>query len=299
MELITLRCLLARGKNRTGVTSSAGKSGLARKVDRVQGLSGLAVQQFSPALLPTTLLVIAAATSTELDTAPGERRRKFLESLQASGLPCLALAGVDKIPDFLVRFAERTSTFVFGSRFDEHLLTSRLLSLLREKLYRRFFVQGALVNVRGRGVLITGESGAGKTTLALELARRGHTWIADDAVEIEKHSSGRLSGRNRTMVKDLVEIKGIGVLPVRDVLPAANIADETSVEMIAKMRRDARPCVSRTYGGKSVGMIMGIRLPLLKIPWSKDRDGQRKNAARIIRVCGAAVVPLQTLKQTG
>jgi HPr kinase/phosphorylase len=271
METIALKCLLARSKVRLGVTSEAGRAGLAKQVDRVRGLRCLIDDNIFLTFLPTTLLVIAPAHR--------ERRRKLLESLQAARLPCLALAGVDEIPDFLIRFAERTSTFVFASRFDENLLTSRLSGLLREKLHRRLFVQGALVNVCGRGVLITGDSGVGKTTLALELARRGHKWIADDAVEIEKRRDGRLTGRSQAMVKNLLEIKEIGVLSVRDLLPAASIANETPIDMVAQIGRDHE---SKPYGGRPVSIIMGVRLPLLKIPCSNDYDKQLENAARVI-----------------
>jgi HPr kinase/phosphorylase len=296
MATVTLKCLMARNKDRLGVTGGAGRAGLAKKVNRVRGLSGLVDELFLSTLSPTTLLVIDSTamvagyptTTAGSDAAPRERRRKFLKSLQSASIPCLALPGVDDIPDFLVHFAEQTSTYVFGSGFDENLLTSRLLGLLHEKLHGRFFVQGALVNVFGRGVLITGESGAGKTTLALELAGRGHKWIADDAVEIEKRRGGCLAGRSQAMVKNLLEIKEIGVLSVRDVLPAASIADQTPVDMVVEIHRDARPCVSTPYWGRPVSTIMGGRLPLLKIPlsYSANRGEQLENAVSNINQAG-------------
>jgi HPr kinase/phosphorylase len=175
-----------------------------------------------------------------------------------------------------------------GSRFDEHLLTSRLTALWREKLHRRVSLQGALVNVWGRGILIAGESGSGKTTLALELARRGHQWIADDAVEIEKEPDGRLSGRSQAAVKNLLEIKGSGVLSVRDILPPGSIADTTPVDMIADIRQDARRCVSTSSLGRQSRIIMGVRLPRLRIPRSGNRCGQIENAVRIMSEAGAA-----------
>ncbi|MDP2267881.1 MAG: hypothetical protein Q8K46_01815, partial [Deltaproteobacteria bacterium] len=129
-------------------------------------------------------------------------------------------------------------------------------------------------------------SGAGKTTLALELAGRGHKWIADDAVEIEKRRDGRLYGRSHALVKNLMEIKDIGVLQVQDVLAAACIADETPVDLIAEIGRGALPCVSTPsvgtpHGGRSESIIMGVRLPLIKIPCANDRAEKLENAAKV------------------
>jgi serine kinase of HPr protein (carbohydrate metabolism regulator) len=282
MDTVTLKCLVAGGKARLGITSRAGLAGLTKGVNRVQGESGLADEHFSPAVLPTTVLVGAASATAELEGASRGTRRRFLETLPTTGISCLALSGVDELPDYVIRFAERTSTFVFGSRFDENLLTSRLSGLLREKLHRRLSIQGALVNIYGRGVLITGASGAGKTTLALELAGRGHKWIADDAVEIEKRQNGRLYGRSQALAKNLLEIKGTGVLPVQDLLPATCIADETTVDMAVEICRDARPSVSAPSDGRSGRRIMGVRLPLFRISWSNDRGGRLESIARII-----------------
>jgi len=285
MEAITLKHLLAGSKVRLGMTSRTGYAGLANKVRRVQGFDGLIDEHFRPELAEATILVIGLTTVAGFSGEARETGRKYLEALLAAGLPCLALASLNVLPDFLVRIADRTSTFVFGSRLDDHLLTSRLEGLVREKIQKRLLIQGALVNVFGRGVLITGHSGAGKTTLALKLAERGHKWIADDAVAIEKRRGGRLYGRSHVLVKNLLEIKNIGVLSVKDLLSAASIADETSIDMVVQIEIGAE---SKQSGGRSYNTIMGVRIPLVKIPLSRsnDLDQQIEHAANIINRTG-------------
>lgn len=282
MESITVKCLLAGNKARLGVTSEAGLAGRARRVSRAQNLSGPIDKFCASPLLPATILV---APTGYAELASGKTRREFLATVRAARGPCLAVCGVNALPDFLIRFAEQTSTVVFGSRFDDNLLASRLAGLLREKLHGRIFVQGALVNVYGLGVLITGVSGVGKTTLALAMAGRGHKWIADDAVEIEKQVDGRLHGRSHALVKNLLEIKEIGFFSVRDVLSAASIDEATPVDMVAEIggHSSAKP-----YSGKSYRRIMGVRLPLFKIPITRchDRDEQLEIAAKTISQTG-------------
>jgi len=285
MKSITVKSLLTGNKARLGITSEAGCRGREKNVNSVQSYRGLIDSSFPPAALPGTILVLAPTATAAFDVASGESIRQFLGTLPADGITCMALAGVNDLPDFLVRIAEQTATCIFGSRYDEHLLASRLVGLLREKLHRRLFVQGALVNVSGRGVLITGISGAGKTTLALELARRGHTWIADDAVEIEQRCDGRLYGRSHALVKNLLEIKKKGILPVRSLPAVVSIADETPIDLVAQIggRLECKQKCGRSYSS-----IMGVPLPLVNISQFcfNDRDEQIENAARTISQTG-------------
>ena len=90
--------------------------------------------------------------------------------------------------------------------YDEFLLESRLSRLLREKIENSISMHGAFVSVSGLGVIFVGDSGAGKTECALELVERGHRWIADDAVEIERRGD-LLYGRSHELVKCLINIK--------------------------------------------------------------------------------------------
>ena len=281
MESVTLKCLLAGSKARLGITSQAGLAGLDRGVSSVQSGGERIDEVFPGPFSRASILVIAPTAGVALANAAWGRQSQLFAALPAAGITGLALAGIFNLPDSLARLAEQTATLVFSSRFDDHLLISRLTGLLAEKLYRRIQVQGSLVNICGSGVLITGVSGAGKTTLALAMAGRGHKWIADDAVEIEKYDDETLHGRSQTLVKNLLEIKGRGVIPVEDLLDAASVDEATAVDMVVEIgtRRSAH---ARSW--KLYRKVMGVRLPLFQIPLSccPDRYEQLENAARTI-----------------
>ncbi len=122
---------------------------------------------------------------------------------------------------------------LYRSRGDVHFLKSRLKAVINERCYHRLSMHGALVQTAGVGTLITGESGTGKTTCAVDLTRRGHKWIADDIVVIEK--KGRLlvgSGHPRT--RRLLELDG-KILDARDFLGAKAVHEDTAIDMVIEL----------------------------------------------------------------
>ena len=153
-----------------------------------------------------------------------------------------------------------------ASRCDRHLLKSRLTGLIREKVDRTVVRHGGLIEIDGRGLLIMGDSGRGKTTCALCLARRGARWIADDRVEIKKQGR-QLIGRSPECIRGLVAVRECGVMSVESFLDGNTIATSAIiggvVELIAPSpghKRHLNPSRSET------ARILGVILPRFLIP---------------------------------
>jgi serine kinase of HPr protein (carbohydrate metabolism regulator) len=173
---------------------------------------------------------------------PGAAKRNFLHG-QIRRIPhadfryiiCISVSG-RQIPADLRRYSESTGTPVFASLYDPFLLHSRLTGLLREMGERTVMVHGVLVRVSGRGVLIMGESGIGKTASGLSLMHSGNRWVADDAVILEGMGDA-LYGRGHERSRDWIAERGRGILRAEELLGRERLLGKTRVDMIIRLTR--------------------------------------------------------------
>lgn len=190
----------------------------------------------------------------------------FSSSINQTTCTCVVLAGKDSIPDALSSFLLNPEMFLFASFFDEFLLESRLIGLIREKINRRIIISGGLVNLDGAGVMITGESGLGKTSCSLELIRRGHRWVADDVVQIEKKNDGFLYGRNYDPETSLIEIKGWGIVRAEEVMASSSIMSKSRVDCFIEFIDKEEIENKGKDSFFKMKNIMGVLLPCISIP---------------------------------
>lgn len=219
---------------------------------------------------PLACAPLILETSSSIDnTSPSCRlRRHFLDALQAARPPVVFLCSSEAIAEDIAGFATASNIPFFSSRYDEHLLESRTIGFLREKIQHRICVHGSLVSLKGLGVLIKGDSGAGKTRCAMALVGRGYRWVADDCVDIEKDSSRRiLRGRCHGAVNNLLEVKPLGLKKATDLFIPDSIMHESTVDIIVLLCESSS---AHTNGIMDVGSIMGVNLPVLKIAASPD-----------------------------
>ncbi|MBQ3567574.1 MAG: HPr(Ser) kinase/phosphatase, partial [Anaerotignum sp.] len=113
--------------------------------------------------------------------------------------------------------------------------TAELIFWLREELADRVMMHGVLVDIYGEGVLITGASGIGKSETALELIKRGHRLIADDAVEIKKIADRRLIGSCPEIIRYLIELRGIGIINVKELYGVGSVKDQKEIDLVIKL----------------------------------------------------------------
>jgi len=209
---------------------------------------------------PADIPVVAIMETTP--SAPGEDKTASRSSGAFSDAVCLAVPHAASLPRDILDSFRTFSLPCFSSFFDEYLLESRLTEVCREKINQIAVVQGTLVNVFGRGVLLTGDSGVGKTACSIRLARMGHAWVADDVVVMEKHGDGTLSGHAHPRIAGLIEVRGEGPVPAGAVLDRGAILEESPVDLIVSFAPES-PSGVRRYGFRE---IMGVRLPELRLP---------------------------------
>jgi HPr kinase/phosphorylase len=182
-------------------------------------------------------------------------------------------------PPELISIARRRRVAVLTTRLKTSLAAKRIGETLEERLAERRVVHGVLMNVHGVGILILGESGIGKSESAIDLIERGHRLVADDVVEIE-HGARGLVGRSPEIVRYYMELRGLGVINIKDLFGASAIQLSMPVELVIHLERwDEATEVERLGLEERTYNVLGVDLPLVRMP-----VGPGRNLAMLIEV---------------
>lgn len=202
-----------------------------------------------------------------------EERYKRLEEYFKLGFPCIVITrGLDVFDEMLhvssqyhipvLRTKDITSNFVSG-----------LIKYLNVQLAPRIVRHGVMVEVYGEGILILGESGVGKSETAMELIKRGHRLIADDVVEIRRVSDTTLLGTAPDIIRHFVEIRGIGILDVKNLYGMGAVKVQETVNLIIHLELwDKNKSYDRLGLDEEYTEILGIKVSSLTIPVKPGRN---------------------------
>ena len=166
-----------------------------------------------------------------------KRRTHHLEELIAGGVPAILLADGIEATEDLVDVCETAQVPLLGT----HVAAAQVIDLLRLYLARKFapttIVHGVFMDVLGLGVLITGESGLGKSELALELISRGHGLVADDAVELSRTAPHAIDGHCPELLQNMLEVRGLGLLNIRTIFGETSVRRKMRLKLIVHLVR--------------------------------------------------------------
>jgi HPr kinase/phosphorylase len=217
-------------------------------------------------------------SSIELDYLHGldaDALEASLRLLEHGNALCLIIAGTDEIPPSLVAFADRTHTPLFHSpKNSVHLMwliRHYIVSALAEFTTRH----GVFLDVMGVGVLITGDSGVGKSELGLELITRGSSLVADDITEFYRTSPDTLDGRCPPLLRDFLEVRGLGVLNIRTMFGETSVRRCKTLRLIVHLHRPPGGDLSKLERlplNASYQEILGIRINTVNIPVTAGRN---------------------------
>ena len=164
-----------------------------------------------------------------------DTRRERYENIICDDTPCYVFCR-DLIPDeMFLDIARKRNCAVLVSHKSTSNLMAEVIRWLNVKLAPCISVHGVLVDIFGEGVLITGESGIGKSEAALELVKRGHRLVSDDVVEIRKVSDDTLIGRAPDITRHLIELRGIGIVDVKMLFGVSSVRETQSIDLVIRL----------------------------------------------------------------
>lgn len=188
----------------------------------------------------TRLQVIGFVEYTYLEGVSDEVKKDIYEKLLSYNVPAVVFSRELKPDEIFLETARRHGVPVLSTKKVTSTFMAEAIRWLNVQLAPTISVHGVLVDVYGEGVLITGESGIGKSEAALELVKRGHRLVADDVVEIRKVSEDTLIGNAPDITKHFIEVRGIGIIDVKALFGASSVRETQSIDLVIRLEEWSR-----------------------------------------------------------
>jgi HPr kinase/phosphorylase len=251
----------------------AGSAGLARPITspHIQK-TGLALAGFDEYLHPGRVLVFGQSELHFLERQPPDARRALTERALARGIPCVIATNGQRPSPEVAAACEAHGLALLVTPGTTGGTIARLTALLEDSLAERQIVHAVLMDLLGLGVLITGESGIGKSECALDLIVRGHRLVADDTVEVRRRAETVLIGTSPDLTRHHMELRGLGLINIRELFGIAAVRSSKRVELVVQLERwePGRP-YERLGLDDLFDEILGVRIPLVRMPVAPGR----------------------------
>lgn len=202
-----------------------------------------------------------------------EERYKRLEAYFKLNFPCIVISRNLDVFDEILQLSEKYQVPILRTKDMTSNFVSGIIKYLNVQLAPRIVKHAVMVEVYGEGVLILGDSGVGKSETAIELVKRGHRLIADDVVEIRRVSDTTLIGTAPDIIRHFVEIRGIGILDVKNLYGMGAVKMQETVNLIIHMEIwEKNKSYDRLGLDEEYTDILGIKIPSLTIPVRPGRN---------------------------
>lgn len=179
--------------------------------------------------------IIGFVEYTYMENMSEDEKRASYEKLLSYDIPAIVFCRELQPDEVFLEIAKKQGVPVFVSKRSTSAFMAEIIRWLNVKLAPCITVHGVLVDVYGEGVLITGESGIGKSEAALELIKRGHRLVTDDVVEIRKVSDETLIGTAPDITKHFIELRGIGIVDVKALFGASSVKETQNIDLVIKL----------------------------------------------------------------
>lgn len=202
-----------------------------------------------------------------LKSLPLNKRIEAFEKICKFRLPCIVLTNNHKFDDELLNICKKYKIPVFQTKYESTKASAILSDFLDDQFIEQSMVHGSFVDVYGVGLLFVGRSGIGKSEIALDLIERGHRLVADDIVMINKKGESTLMGTGTSLVQHFMEIRGLGIIDVRQMFGIRSIRFQKRLEIIVELEEwNDQTEYTRTGLEQIPTEIMGIEINTVKLP---------------------------------
>ncbi|WP_284691502.1 HPr(Ser) kinase/phosphatase [Pinirhizobacter soli] len=295
MDRLTARQLFDSTHERMGMRWIAGLRGEGRVLEHGQSVSRRpSLVGYLNVIYPNKVQIIGTEELNYLDGRDSRQRWEAIQKIAAYRPAALIVTKEQPVPADLREMAEETDTPLWLSSKRGHELLTYLQYHLARTLAPRVTLHGVFLEVFSIGVLITGESGSGKSELALELISRGHRLVADDATEFTLIAPDVIDGACPELLQDLLEVRGLGVLNVREMFGHTAVKPSKYLRLVIHLKPlregEDTDAMTRITGDVGRRNILDVDVPMITIPVAPGRN---------LSVLVEAAVRSQALKGKG
>ena len=222
---------------------------------------------------PARLQVMGNVEMSYIEKQAPEKRAVMFDRLFSYKFPALLITRSIAPDEQCMRMAKKHNVTILRSSEPTSALVSAIITYLKGALAPRITRHGVLVEVYGEGILLKGDSGVGKSEAAVELLKRGHRLVADDAVDIKKVSNKTLVGSSPELIRYFMELRGIGIIDVRRIFGTGAIKPTEKIDLIINLRKwEEGKAYDRMGEETNFEEIMGISVPSLEVPIRPGRN---------------------------
>jgi HPr kinase/phosphorylase len=274
MKAVKVSELLESTAGELQLTVLAGHNGMARTVSatRIQK-PGLALTGYVDFVQKGRVQILGSTELTYLERLDPAMRRRHCDGFCAVEVPVIVCTKGMAVNRDLVDACESSGTPLLSSLQTTDVFISRIEGWLEDRLAPQTTMHGVLLECYGLGVLLLGKSGIGKSELALDLVQRGHPLVADDIVTIRRRGIETLYGQGSGLTKHLLEIRGLGILNVKDLFGVSAVREKKRIDLIAELvdwRADEE--YDRLGLDERFFTILDVEVPLITVPVRPGRD---------------------------
>ena len=234
---------------------------------------GLQLMGFYEYFNPERIQIIGKVEFAYLSTLDEKTRHERLEMLFSQKLPAIIITR--ELPYFaeMLELAKKYEIPLLRSKESTSNFMSGLIAFLNLNLAPRVTRHGVLIEIYGEGVFITGESGVGKSETAIELVKRGHRLVADDAVEIRKVSNISLVGSSPDNIRHFLELRGIGIINARRLFGIGAVKMTEKIDLVIELEQwNPEKIYDRMGVDTEYVTLLGVKIPSLTIPVKPGRN---------------------------